>query len=38
MAYVSPGDAAMGTMLEVEIRNARAVSEVVPLPFYVRAR
>jgi aminomethyltransferase len=38
MAYVSPGDAAMGTMLEVEIRNARAVSEVVPLPFYARAR
>jgi aminomethyltransferase len=38
MAYVSPGDAVMGTMLEVEIRDTRAVAEVVPLPFYSRAR
>jgi aminomethyltransferase len=38
MAYVSPGDAAPGTMLEVEIRGARAAVEVVPLPFYSRAR
>jgi glycine cleavage system T protein (aminomethyltransferase) len=38
MAYVAPGDAAMGTMLEVEVRDTRAVSEVVPLPFYSRAR
>ena len=38
MAYVAPGDAVMGTMLEVEIRDTRAVAEVVPLPFYSRAR
>jgi glycine cleavage system aminomethyltransferase T len=38
MAYVAPGDAAIGTMLEVEVRDTRAVSEVVPLPFYTRAR
>jgi aminomethyltransferase len=38
MAYVAPGDAAMGTMVEVEIREARVVAEVVPLPFYSRAR
>jgi aminomethyltransferase len=34
MAYVAPGDAAPGTMLDVEIREARAAAEVVPLPFY----
>ena len=38
MAYVAPGDAVPGTMLEVEIRDARVVAEVVPLPFYSRAR
>jgi glycine cleavage system aminomethyltransferase T len=38
MAYVAPGDAAAGTMLDVEIRDTRAVAEVVPLPFYSRAR
>ena len=38
MAYVAPGDATPGTMLEVEVRDTRAVSEVVPLPFYSRAR
>ncbi len=38
MAYVAPGDAAIGTMLEVEIRDTRAAAEVVPLPFYKRAR
>ena len=38
MAYVAPGDAALGTMLAVEIRDARATAEVVPLPFYARAR
>jgi glycine cleavage system aminomethyltransferase T len=38
MAYVAPGDAAVGTMLDVEIRDGRAASEVVPLPFYSRAR
>ncbi len=38
MAYVAPGDAAPGTMLDVEIREARAAAEVVPLPFYTRPR
>lgn len=38
MAYVTPGDAAPGTMLEVEIRSMRVAAEVVPLPFYSRAR
>ncbi len=38
MAYVAPGDSAPGTMLDVEIREARAAAEVVPLPFYVRRR
>jgi aminomethyltransferase len=38
MAYVAPGDAAPGTMLEVEIRSMRVAAEVVPLPFYSRAR
>ena len=36
MAYVAPGDAAPGTMLDVEIRDARVAAEVVPLPFYTR--
>jgi aminomethyltransferase len=38
MAYVAPADAAPGTMLDVEIRDARAAAEVVPLPFYTRSR
>jgi aminomethyltransferase len=38
MAYVAPADATPGTMLDVEIRAARAAAEVVPLPFYTRAR
>jgi glycine cleavage system T protein (aminomethyltransferase) len=38
MAYVAPGDAAPGTALEVEIREARAAAETVPLPFYRRPR
>lgn len=38
MAYVAPGDAAPGTMLDVEIRDARPAAEVVPLPFYTRSR
>lgn len=38
MASVAPGDAVPGTMLEVEIRAARAAVEVVPLPFYRRSR
>jgi aminomethyltransferase len=38
MAYVAPADSAPGTMLDVEIREARAAAEVVPLPFYTRPR
>jgi len=38
MASVAPGDAAPATMLDVEIRDARAAAEVVPLPFYTRPR
>jgi aminomethyltransferase len=38
MAHVAPGDASPGTMLDVEIRDARAAAEVVPLPFYTRPR
>jgi len=36
MAYVAPGDAEPGTILEVEIRDGRVPAEVVPLPFYKR--
>ncbi len=38
MAFVALGDAAPGTMLDVEIRDVRAAAEVVPLPFYTRPR
>jgi aminomethyltransferase len=36
MAYVAPGDAETGTILEVEIREQRVAAEVVDLPFYRR--
>jgi len=36
MAYVAPADAEPGTILAVEIRDARVEAEVVPLPFYRR--
>jgi aminomethyltransferase len=36
MAYVAPGDAEPGTVVEVEIRDARVPARVVPLPFYRR--
>jgi aminomethyltransferase len=36
MAYVAPADAEPGTILAVEIRDARIEAEVVPLPFYRR--
>jgi aminomethyltransferase len=36
MAYVAPGDADAGTMLDVEIRDQRVAAEVVALPFYRR--
>ena len=38
MALVAPADSAPGTMLAVEIRDARTAVEVVPLPFYTRSR
>ncbi|MFL5778067.1 MAG: glycine cleavage system aminomethyltransferase GcvT [Chloroflexota bacterium] len=38
MAYVAPADAAPGTIVDVEIRDARVPAEVVALPFYHRAR
>ena len=37
MAYVPPADSAVGTMVDVAIRSARADAQVVPLPFYKRA-
>lgn len=36
MAYVAPGDAEPGTMVDVGIRDSRVPAEVVPLPFYHR--
>ena len=37
MAYVAPADAEPGTMLDVEVRDARVPARVVPLPFYRRS-
>jgi aminomethyltransferase len=36
MAYVAPGDAETGTIVDVEIRDQRVAAEVVDLPFYRR--
>ena len=36
MAYVAPGDAEPGTVVDVEIRGARVPARVVTLPFYRR--
>jgi glycine cleavage system T protein (aminomethyltransferase) len=36
MAYVAPRDAEPGTVLDIEIRDARVPARVVPLPFYRR--
>ena len=36
MAYVAPGDAESGTILDVEIREQRVPAVVVDLPFYRR--
>jgi aminomethyltransferase len=36
MAYVAPGDAEPGTIVDVEIRQQRVASVVVGLPFYRR--
>jgi aminomethyltransferase len=37
MAYVAPGDAEPGTMVDIEIRDAGVPARVVPLPFYRRS-
>jgi aminomethyltransferase len=37
MAYVAPGDAEPGTILDIEIREQRVPAEVVALPFYRRS-
>ncbi len=37
MAYVAPDDAETGTMVGVEIRDARVPARVVDLPFYRRS-
>ena len=36
MAYVAPDDAEPGTVVDIEIRDARIPARVVPLPFYRR--
>jgi aminomethyltransferase len=36
MGFVAPGDAAVGTMVEIEIRDQPVSAEVVELPFYRR--
>jgi aminomethyltransferase len=36
MAYVAPGDAEPGTVVDVEIRGGRVPARVVALPFYRR--
>jgi aminomethyltransferase len=36
MAYVAPGDAEPGTVVDIEIRDARVPARVVALPFYRR--
>jgi aminomethyltransferase len=38
LAYVPPGMSAIGTPVYVEIRNQKAKAQVVPTPFYKRAR
>ena len=36
MAYVAPGDAETGTIVDVDVRDQPIPAEVVPLPFYRR--
>ena len=38
MGYVPPGHAAVGTAVEIDIRNTPTPATVVALPFYARAR
>ena len=37
MAYVAPGDAEPGTVVDIEIRDARVPARVVTMPFYRRS-
>lgn len=38
LAYVPPGQAALGTAVKVEIRGQRVKAQVVPTPFYKRPK
>jgi aminomethyltransferase len=38
LAYVPPAMSAIGTQIYVEIRSQKAKAQVVPTPFYKRAR
>jgi aminomethyltransferase len=38
LAYVPPAMAALGTILSVEIRSQKCKAQVVPTPFYKRAK
>ncbi|MBS1842718.1 MAG: glycine cleavage system aminomethyltransferase GcvT [Acidobacteria bacterium] len=38
LAYVPPGFAAIGTIVSVEVRSQRIKAQVVPTPFYKRAK
>ena len=38
LAYVPPGQAAVGTAVKVEIRGQRVKAQVVPTPFYKRPK
>jgi aminomethyltransferase len=38
LAYVPPAMSAIGTPIYVEIRGQKARAQVVPTPFYKRAR
>jgi aminomethyltransferase len=38
LAYLLPSMSAIGTVVYVEIRNQKAKAQVVPTPFYKRAR
>jgi aminomethyltransferase len=38
LAFVPPGDAALGTKIYVEVRGQKVQARVVPTPFYKRAK
>jgi aminomethyltransferase len=37
MAYVPPPNSAIGTMVEVTVRQTQADADIVPMPFYKRS-